>query len=268
MPQAQPAQPSEISVNVNPAIQTQVSPVISPTFTQVQDSPGAQTGSATSAQQAPQQGAAPRGSGADMSELTEFLRAQAEMDRRRREEDARIRREEEARRAQEAAARAEEERRRQEQERIRRQQAEAEAAEARAASQRQAQEQQNALAQMMAALTAQRQASTQEAQQAALAEQRDAQARIDAQNAAVREQYDRALAEWREMAAAAASRGTAPPTPQPVAPQVITVPQTGQEVLVPADSGLDPTMLAIIAGVGLLGLFLVMNQGDQRRARK
>lgn len=45
------------NVNVSPAIQTTVSPVISPTFTQVQDAPGARVSAATSAQQAGSQAA-------------------------------------------------------------------------------------------------------------------------------------------------------------------------------------------------------------------
>jgi hypothetical protein len=121
---------------------------------------------------------------------------------------------------------------------------------------------------MMAALAAGNQARTQETQQAALAEQREAQARIDAQNAAVRQQYEQALADWRAMAEAAAMRGSAPPTPQPAAPQVVTVPQTGQEVLIPADSGFPPWAIAAIAAVGIVGFVLATNQtADQRRAR-
>jgi len=211
-----------VNTQVNPNIQTAITPTVSPNFTQVQDSPGAQTGSATSAQN-------PTGGGITAADLAQILAEQ------RRADDA-ARRAEKAER--DAAIRAANDRATQ----AAQQQAEDRA------RQQAAQEQAQREAQESAARAAADDAAQREAnRQAQIAEAR----RVDAENQRRQQEYNAALAEWEKAAAAAQQSGGSVP-PQPQAPAQIA-PQSAPSVVSQAPKNNMPLIVAIVvAGAGLV----------------
>ena len=87
-----PAAPAPVAgpvytTTISPVLQTEVSPMISPVFQQVQDSPGA-TQAATPTMVAPGGMEAEGGSSGDSGAMMEFLRMQAEQDAARRADEA------------------------------------------------------------------------------------------------------------------------------------------------------------------------------------
>lgn len=164
-PAPQQQQAPSTNITVSPAIQTQVSPQISPVFSQMQDSPGS-TQAATTAQVSPSpQSAETGGSGGGgngSAALLEFMKMQAERDAQRQQaEDARRR--EQERRQQELIARQQEAQRQAQQqaqqraEQARQEQLQREAEE-RQRREQQAAEMQAAYEEKVAAAAAQKQA--------------------------------------------------------------------------------------------------------------